>query len=75
MCSKEHLGPLVATMLSVGEMGGTIILSILADKIGRKKIIYFGFLVSSVAGMLYSIPVAVWYTCIWRIINGFCGGK
>ena len=75
MCSKAHLGTLAAAIFSAGEMAGTIILSILADNIGRKKIIFFGLFISSVTGMLYSIPVAVWYTCIWRFTNGFCGGR
>lgn len=69
----EHKG-LIITLFSISAGISRPFSGKLSDTIGRKRVIYFGILISSIVALLYPLSYSVAFFLILRFLHGFSAG-
>lgn len=69
----EHKG-LIISLFSISAGISRPFSGKLSDTIGRKRVIYFGILISSIVALLYPLSYSVAFFLILRFLHGFSAG-
>ena len=75
MCNVSALSVLTKAVMFLGYMIGVLLGGVLADKFGRKPIIYFFFALSSTLALAASFVTVYWAYVLVRVTVGFCIGE
>ncbi|XP_078363730.1 uncharacterized protein LOC144647931 [Oculina patagonica] len=71
VCDKELYGTISSSLVFLGSLIGSILISTLSDKLGRKTIIFGAGCIVSLFGLLSAFPNGIWLFTVFRFVVGF----
>ncbi|XP_078368747.1 organic cation transporter protein-like isoform X2 [Oculina patagonica] len=71
VCDKELYGTISSSLVYLGSLIGSIIISSLSDKLGRKTIIFGAGCAVSLFSLLTAFPKVYWLFAVFRFLVGF----
>ena len=75
VCDKTFLASLASSMIFAGWFFGALLGGWIADKHGRKPIVYVSAFMISLWGLLSAIPKVYWFYVVARFLVGICRGR
>ncbi|KAL9978274.1 hypothetical protein ACROYT_G015773 [Oculina patagonica] len=71
VCDKELYGTISSSLVYLGSLIGSIVMSTLSDKLGRKKITFGAGFIVSIFSLLTAFPKVYWLFAVFRFFVGF----
>lgn len=75
VCDKSLLGTISTSVIFAGWLLGALAGGVLADKIGRKKVMFVFALMCSFFALLAVFPNVFWLFIVFRLLVGISIGK